>query len=64
MTLTEVLVIVDLVQAALPRLDLNDPDQAMVGNELLWLANAVGAAYEYRREENHADKRECGGTNF
>jgi len=50
-TSQDVLVLVELVQRTLPRLDFNDPGQALVGGELLWLVNHVGAAHQYGKEK-------------
>lgn len=49
--LQDALVLTELAQKALPRLDFDDPDQALVGDELLWLIGHIGADYEYRRED-------------
>ena len=51
-TLQDALILVELAQRALPRLDFDDPDQALAGGELLWLVGHIGAAYEYGREDN------------
>jgi len=50
-TSQDVLVLVELIQRTLPRLDFNDPDQALAGDELLRLVNHVGALYEYGKEK-------------
>ena len=51
MTLQDVLVLVELVQRTLPRLDFNDSDQALAGDELLRLVNHVGAVHQHGKEE-------------
>lgn len=53
--LQDVLILIELAQRALPRLDFNDPDQELAGNELLWLIGHIGATYERDRLERTAN---------
>lgn len=55
-TITDLAVLHEIIQRALPRLDFFDnEDHALAGGALLWLVGFVGACVEYNKTKEMSD---------
>jgi|GEM_PF-6386979 len=50
-TVTDLEVLTELMERALPRLDFRNSDQQMAGDELLRAVNFAGAVLEWQKED-------------